>query len=161
MQARGSPLRFLKTPATEALRRILAHRPVNILPLGPLTNVATFLVNCPELRREIVRVIAVAGRRPGKRFRHIPLLPVSLGDSNFEADPSCFDLVLRSGFPITLIPYEVVAKVMLNRQDLGDLLAGLPAHCGFLNRCPAGFSYSAGAYRRTVSFRLTRSRSGM
>ena len=125
--ARSPDKGFVKTPATEALRRILAHRPVTILALGPLTNVATFLVNYPELRQQIVRVIAVAGRRPGQRFQPSPLLPVSLGDSNFEADPSCFDLVLRSGVPITLIPYEVAAKVTVNRQDLDDLLAGPPA----------------------------------
>ena len=105
----------------------IAHRSVTILALGPLTNVATFLGNYPELRREIVLVIAVAGRRRGQRFQPSPLLPVLLGDSNFEADPWCFDLVLRSGVPITFIPYEVAAKVTLNRQDLEDFLAGPPA----------------------------------
>ncbi len=128
--ARSPDQGFVKTPATEALRRILAHRPVTILALGPLTNVATFLVHYPELRRQIVRVIAVAGRRPGQRFQPTPLLPVSLGDRNFEADPLCFDLVLRSGVPITLIPYEVAVKVTLNRQDLDDLLTGPPVSRG-------------------------------
>ena len=127
MPAHGARQGFVKTPATEALRSILVHRPVTILALGPLTNVATFLVNYPELRRQIVRVIAVAGRRPGQRFQPSPFLPVSLGDSNIEADFSCFDLVLRSGVPMTLIPYEVAAKVTLNRQDLDDLLTGPPA----------------------------------
>ena len=73
--ARSPDQGFVETPATKALRSILAHRPVTILALGPLTSVATFLVNYPELRRQIGRVIAVAGRRPGQRFQPTHFFP--------------------------------------------------------------------------------------
>ena len=90
-------------------------------------------------------MITVAERRPGQRFQASPLLSVSLGDSDFEGDSSCFDLVLRSRVPMTLIPYEVAAKVALKRQDLGVLLAGPPASQWVFEQAPAGICYGLGS----------------
>ncbi len=88
------------TEAAQRLAEALRHEPLTILALGPLTNVATVLSMHPELRDRIIRVIAVAGRRPGQQFlvgtrNHKPFR-----DFNFELDPQAFDVVLQAGVPL-------------------------------------------------------------
>ncbi len=118
---------FVWTPAAEALHAILVRRRATILALGPLTNVATLLVHHPDLRQRIVAIVAVAGRRPGQRFQPTSSRPFTLADRNFEADPVSFDVVLRSGVPLTLTSYEVASKIMLDERDLDRLFEGAPA----------------------------------
>lgn len=55
-------------PASRALAATLRVRPLVLLALGPVTNVATVLLNHPEVGARIVSVIAVAARRPQQRF---------------------------------------------------------------------------------------------
>lgn len=118
---------FIKTQATHALASLLKERQLTILALGPLTNVATLLVHHPELRSQIKEIIAVAGRRPGQRFQPNSARPITLADRNFEEDPISFDIVLRSGIPLTLTPYEVASKVTVDQHDLETLGAGTKA----------------------------------
>ena len=118
---------FQMTQATQALANLLQEQRVTILALGPLTNIATLLVHHPELRDRIVQVVAVAGRRPGQTFTPNAARFISLADRNFEEDPISFDIVLRSGIPLTLTPYEVASKVTMSQYDLEQLSAGPPA----------------------------------
>ena len=55
--------RGTETDASRALTAALRAEPLVVLALGPATNVATVLVNHPELAPRIVRIVAVAGRR--------------------------------------------------------------------------------------------------
>ena len=118
---------FQMTPATQALANLLREQPVTILALGPLTNVATLLVHHPELRDRITQVVAVAGRRPGQTFTPNAARFISLANRNFDEDPISFDIVLRSGIPLTLTPYEVASKVTMSQHDLEQLSSGPPA----------------------------------
>jgi inosine-uridine nucleoside N-ribohydrolase len=115
------------TEAARQLAEALRHERLTILALGPLTNVATVLVMHPELRDRIIRVIAVAGRRPGQQFlvgtgNHKPFR-----DFNFELDPQAFGVVLQASVPLTLAPWELSSQVWLTREDLDHLNAKNPA----------------------------------
>ncbi len=116
-------------PADAALVRALADGPLTIVALGPLTNIANALRGRPDLRRNVARLIAVMGRRPGHLFHpseasgrgmlfgHGPVFR----DFNFDQDRPATVQVLAMGLPMTLIPYEAARQISLTRADLGRL----------------------------------------
>lgn len=116
-----------ETPASRALESALQARPLVVLALGPATNVATVVMNHPELTKRIVEVVAVAGRRPGQRFTTGTTNPKAHRDFNFELDAKAFELLLASGVRLTLAPFEISSKVWIRDEDLRRLEAGGPA----------------------------------
>jgi pyrimidine-specific ribonucleoside hydrolase len=115
-----------ETDASEALARSLRQGPLNILALGPVTTVATVLRLHPELAKNVVRVIAVAGRRPGQRFISGPNQAHSFRDFNFELDPAAFQVLLDANVPVVLAPWELSSRVWITREDLERLDHGAP-----------------------------------
>lgn len=113
-----------ETDASEALERALQKERLNILAIGPVTNVATALKLHPELAKNVIRIVAVAGRRPGQRFASGPTQPQAFRDFNFELDPVGFQVLLDSGVPIVLAPWEISSKVWMKREDLERLDKG-------------------------------------
>lgn len=95
----------------------LQREKLTILALGPVTNVATLVQNYPELTEQIEAIVAVAGRRPGQTFvlgeGGRPLM-----DMNFEYDSEGFQILLDSGIPIVLAPFEISSKVPLPEADI-------------------------------------------
>ena len=63
----GSP-EWKSTQASEAIAAILRQEKLTIIAQGPLTNVATVIVNHPDVVRNIDRIVMVAGKRPGNLF---------------------------------------------------------------------------------------------
>jgi len=114
------------TEASEALARALQEGPLNILAIGPVTNVATVLKLHPELAKNVVRIIAVAGRRPGQRFVDSAKQAHGFRDFNFELDPNAFQVLLDSNVPTVLAPWELSSKVWITREDLDRLDRGSP-----------------------------------
>jgi inosine-uridine nucleoside N-ribohydrolase len=108
----------VENAATRALAAALKREPLVILVLGPATNVATVIRNQPALRSRIVRIVAVAGRRPGQRFTTGTTNPRGHRDFNFEQDPEAFRVLLGSGVPLTLAPFEISSKVWLKTAEL-------------------------------------------
>jgi len=109
-----------ETAASRALAGALQSQKLTILALGPATNVATVLRNHPELARRIERVIAVAGRRPGQHFS-TGAAASPFRDFNFELDPAAFQVILDSGVPLVLAPWEIFSEVWLYAADLNKL----------------------------------------
>ena len=113
-----------ETEASEALERALRKERLNILAIGPVTNVATVLKLHPELAKSVIRIVAVAGRRPDQRFVARPSQSQAFRDFNFELDPAGFQVLLDSGVPIVLAPWEISSKVWMKREDLERLDRG-------------------------------------
>jgi pyrimidine-specific ribonucleoside hydrolase len=111
-----------ETDASRALAAALKKERLTILALGPGTNIATVLRNHPELASRIDRIIAVAGRRPGQHFV-TGKAKLPFRDFNFEMDSEAFQVILDSGVPLVLAPWEVSSKVWLNQSDLDRLVA--------------------------------------
>ena len=110
-----------ETDASRAIAAALEREPLTIVAIGPATNVGTVVLNHPELCKRIVRIIAVAGRRPGQQFRASPSA-APFRDFNLEMDPAAFEAILDSGVPLVLAPWEISSKVWLRKEDI----AGLP-----------------------------------
>ena len=78
---------------------------VDILALGPLTNIALLLRDHADAGRRIGRLIVMGGAVEDKGN----VGPHS--EFNFASDPEAADVVLRSGLDVTLIPLDVTRTV--------------------------------------------------
>ncbi len=111
-----------ETEATLALAAALRREELTIVAIGPVTNIATVLLNHPELTRRIKTIVAVAGRRPHQRFSLSPSAP-AFRDFNFESDAPAFQVLLDAGVPLVLTPWEISSKVWMHKDDLQHLRA--------------------------------------
>lgn len=116
-----------ETTASRALANALRTERLSVLAIGPVTNIATVLKLHPDLAKNVDRVVAVAGRRPGQRFAYSPSQDHAFRDLNFELDPAGFQILLDSGVPLVLVPWEISSKVWLTWGDLNRLSKGGPA----------------------------------
>lgn len=136
-------------PAHAALRQALAAGPLTLVALGPLTNIALALGGAPELRPNVVRLVAVMGRRPGHLFHpaegrgggmlfgHGPVFR----DFNFVQDRTAGARVLGFGLPTTLVPYEAAREVSLAAADLDRIARASPALAWVVERSRAWLDY--------------------
>ena len=123
--ALGAPM----PPGVDALKAALEAGPLTILALGPLTIVAAALNGRPDLHRNVTRIVAVMGHRPGHLFHptegkgqgamfgHGPIFR----DLNVSVDPDAAGAVLGLAVPITLIPYDAARKTLITGADLDRL----------------------------------------
>ena len=116
-----------ETEAVRAMAAALRKEKLTILALGPVTNIASLLKLHPELHRNIIEIIAVAGRRPKQRFLAKPEQKIPFRDFNFELDAPGFQVLLDSSVPLVLAPWEVSSKVWLREAELKRLAEGTEA----------------------------------
>ena len=87
------------------------------MPTPAVTNVATVLKNHPHLSAQVEEIIVVAGRRPGQTFV-LGKGGGALMDMNFEYDSEGMQVLLDSGAPIVLAPFEISSKTPLLEKDI-------------------------------------------
>ncbi len=91
-----------------------APEPVTLVPVGPLTNVATFLREHPELKERIGRVSLMGGS-------------IGLGNTtpaaefNVYVDPEAAREVFESGLPITMSGLDVTHQAGAGRAERENL----------------------------------------
>lgn len=107
--------------AVAGMAEALEAGPMTILALGPVTNVATLLERHPDLSDRIERIVVVAGRREGQKFHSVADQPRPFRDFNFELDPEAMRVLLESGVPLVMAPWEVSSHVWVTRDDLARL----------------------------------------
>lgn len=125
----SSPASVGRTPARDALRAALAEGPLILVALGPLTNIAAALRGRPDLQANVVRLVAVMGRREGHLFHPIEggTAPSFLGhgpvfrDFNYVQDEAAAAAVLAMRLPATFVPYEAAREVMITEWLLEDM----------------------------------------
>jgi len=111
------------TEAVAAMAAELGRRPMTIVAVGPVTNVGTLVKLHPNLNDRIERIIMVAGRRPGQRFRTNENQKIPHRDFNFELDPAAMQAILDTKIPLVFAPWEVSSHVWISRDDL-EVLRG-------------------------------------
>jgi purine nucleosidase len=117
----GVRLEAGQNPVTEPAHLWLAQQlraaapgTIDILALGPLTNLALLIQHDPEAAKRIGRVIAMGGAIHEKGN----VGPRS--EFNFAVDPEAAEMVFGFGFDLTLIPLDVTRKV---RADEGYVVS--------------------------------------
>ncbi|SFT71583.1 nucleoside hydrolase [Mesorhizobium sp. YR577] len=95
---------------------------LDILALGPLTNIARLVQDHPASAKRIGRVIAMGGAV------HEPGNIGPRAEFNIAADPEAAEIVFGAGLNFTLIPLDVTRKVRATRDYTAALqAAGVPA----------------------------------
>jgi pyrimidine-specific ribonucleoside hydrolase len=118
------------------------ERPLTIVAVGPLTNVATALLRAPSIAAGLERIAIMGGaiglgnRTPSAEF-------------NIYADPEAADVVFGSGVPITLVPLEVTHRALATEAVL-DRIAALNTPVARMS--VALMRYFAETYRRVFGF---------
>lgn len=98
------------------IREILAHPgEVTLVAVAPLTNVAIALRKEPRIVNAVREVIIMGGalRADGNT--------TSLAEFNFYVDPHAAHIVLESGMPITLLPWDITQHIILTQADVDRL----------------------------------------
>jgi inosine-uridine nucleoside N-ribohydrolase len=112
------------TKASDAIAATLLREKLTLIAQGPLTNIATLIVNHPNLVKNIERIIMVGGRRPGSLFHPGQQWWFHFRDFNIAQDPPAAKIVLYSKIPLVLTPFELATKVTITRSDLEQLAVG-------------------------------------
>lgn len=98
--------------AVEWLARSLEANPagaIDILALGPLTNIARLVLDHPAAARRVGRIIAMGGA-VHERGNVGPK-----AEFNIAADPEAAEVVFRAGLPLVLVPLDVTRRVRASR----------------------------------------------
>ncbi|WP_159476017.1 nucleoside hydrolase [Dyadobacter sp. 3J3] len=99
--------------AVEGIANILreSEEKITIVPTGPLTNIAAFLLAFPNLKHKIERISLMGGGI----FRG-NMTP--LAEFNIYADPEAAAIVFDSGVPITMCGLDVTHKAIVFQKDI-------------------------------------------
>ncbi|MDR5708601.1 MAG: nucleoside hydrolase [Armatimonadota bacterium] len=106
--------------AVDAILSLARHyrRDLQVVCLGPLTNLAAALIQFPRLGDTLGQVYVYGGT-----LQDGNVTPAA--EYNFYADPEAAALVLRSGLPLTLIPWDTArAALTMRPQDIHRIRAG-------------------------------------
>jgi pyrimidine-specific ribonucleoside hydrolase len=102
--------------ALELLSQILMNvrEPIVLVPTGPLTNIAVFLLARPDLAPRIRRIVLMGGA-----VHDSNVTPAA--EFNIFVDPEAARVVFRSGVPITMIGLDVTNKAVLSFDDIAAI----------------------------------------
>jgi inosine-uridine nucleoside N-ribohydrolase len=93
-----------------------AKRPVTLVPLGPLTNVALLLARHPDAAARLDRIVLMGGAvGPGNM--------TAAAEFNIWIDPEAAHRVFASGLDLTMVGLDVTNKAVLTREHADRLRA--------------------------------------
>jgi purine nucleosidase len=117
--------------AVDAIVRTVAENPgIEIITLGPLTNLALALVQAPQLAANVSRCVVMGGA-PCCEGNVTPA-----AEFNFWVDPEAARVVLRSRLPIELVGWQLSRETaVVNGAEIKQLLAMGTPLADFAVRC--------------------------
>lgn len=103
----------------------VGDRPLTILTIGPLTNIAMALRLDPALPARIDRVVAMAGavEVPGNVAPPEGGAGLPTAEWNLHADPTAAAEVFAAGLDLTLVPLDATNEVPLDADFIAELEA--------------------------------------
>lgn len=130
-------------PAEKLVVELVRQHPgeVTIVLLGPTTVLARAMDRDPELPSLVHRVVCLGGSW------HEPGNATAVAEFHFYCDPISARRVLHAGMPLTLIPLDVMRKLVFSPRDLLELPAPESRTCRFLRQIvPYGIRASSNLY---------------
>ncbi|MDC7241420.1 MAG: nucleoside hydrolase, partial [Spirochaetales bacterium] len=95
--------------------RIKAHPgEIEIIALGPLTNIALLLKDYPEAVGQIKKIIIMGGALKGGNA-------TDFAEFNIYADPHAADIVFTSGVPVDMYGLDATNRVLLSPEEVKGL----------------------------------------
>lgn len=124
----GSDPPLARAHAVDALLELSRERPgIEIVAVGPLTNLAVALAKEPDFAARVGRLTVMGGHLREVSYRE-RIFPPGV-DYNLCSDPHASLLVLRSGIPTRLVTADVTLRTWLVDEDAARIeAAGTPFH---------------------------------
>ena len=82
---------------------------VTLVPIGPLTNIATAFTRAPDIVGRVHEIVLMGGAY----FQVGNITPAA--EFNIHVDPQAADIVFRAGAPITVMPLDVTHRALVTR----------------------------------------------
>ena len=83
---------------------------VTLVPIGPLTNIATALQRAPDIAPRVARIVMMGGAY----FEVGNITPAA--EFNIHVDPEAAEIVFSSGIPITVVPLDATHQAITTRS---------------------------------------------
>lgn len=113
-----SPAQPAATHAVDVLIDTLLAAPgeISLVAIGPLTNLALALRKEPRIAHAARQVVLMGGalRSDGNT--------TPMAEFNMYVDPHAAHIVLHSGLPLTLLPWDITRDVLLTQEHVERLL---------------------------------------
>ena len=103
-----------------AERIVGSERPVTLVPVGPLTNIALLLEGHPESAANVERIVLMGGA-----IAEGNVTPAA--EFNIYVDPEAAWRVFRSGLPVTMIGLDVTHEALMTDAHAERLRAAGPS----------------------------------
>ncbi|HTR64395.1 MAG TPA: nucleoside hydrolase [Terriglobales bacterium] len=106
-------------PAAELICQIIRKYPgeVTLIPIGPMTNIATALSLDSELAGMVRGIVMMGGSLSGGNI-------TPAAEFNVYVDPEAARMVFQSGIPITMVGLDVTRKTSLTEEHVRQLENG-------------------------------------
>ncbi|MDT8328534.1 MAG: nucleoside hydrolase [Roseovarius sp.] len=89
--------------------RARAPKTVTLVPIGPLSNIATAFKNAPDIIERIHEIVLMGGAH----FAHGNVTPAA--EFNIHVDPHAAEIVFGAGVPLVMMPLDVTHKALVTR----------------------------------------------
>lgn len=106
----------------ETLRRE-APGTITLMPIGPLTNIASAIARAPDIIPCIQRIVLMGGAY----FEVGNVTPAA--EFNIFVDPEAAQQVFQAGIPLVMMPLDVTHEAMTSRVWV-EAMRALPNRCG-------------------------------
>ena len=106
--------------AVDFIIRTLREHPANsvtLVPIGPLTNIATALTQAPDIAGRIQEIVLMGGAY----FEVGNITPTA--EFNIYVDPEAAEVVFSSGVPLTVMPLDVTHQALTDRHWIETMRA--------------------------------------
>lgn len=90
---------------------------LNIVAIGPLTNIAKLILIHPDIKEYINEILIMGGAVVGGNA-------TPCAEFNIYVDPDSAQLVLKSGIPIKMFGLDVTEKAFLNNEEINKISNG-------------------------------------
>lgn len=109
--------RYEPLHAVDVLTGLAAAEPgsLEVLAIGPLTNIATAIRRDPAFARNVRRIMVMGGE-----------LQAGWPEHNFACDAVATEIVLGSGAAITIVPLDQTLRVAIDERDVERIAAVHP-----------------------------------
>ncbi|MBU3031002.1 nucleoside hydrolase [Paracoccus marinaquae] len=96
---------------------------VTLVPIGPLTNIASAFQRAPDIVARVERIVLMGGAY----FEVGNITPAS--EFNIHVDPEAAKIVFDAGAPLVVLPLDATHQALTSR-DWVEAMRRLPGRCG-------------------------------
>ena len=113
----GEPwLKGSARPAVDLLADVLlkSTEPVTLIPVGPLTNIATVFLAKPDVKAKVERIVLMGGAALEGNW-------TPSAEFNIFVDPEAARVVFESGVPLTMVGLDVTHRALIYPDEIEAL----------------------------------------